>query len=62
MEGLNPEELRGRTKRLALEVMQMTDELPRTSKGRILGDQILRSATSVASGYRAACRARSRPD
>ncbi len=59
---MNPEELKSRTKQFALGVMQMSDELPHTSKGRILADQILRSATSVAAGYRAACRARSRAD
>lgn len=42
--------------------MQMTDALPRNAKGRVLGNQILRSGTAVASGYRAACRARSRAD
>ena|SRR5438874_2072775 len=42
--------------------MKMTDVLPRSAKGRVLAEQILRSATSVASGYRAACRARSRAD
>ena len=42
--------------------MKMTDVLPRSAKGRVLAEQILRSATSVASGYRSACRARSRAD
>ena len=40
----------------------MTDALPRSAKGRVIAHQILRSATAVASGYRAACRARSRAD
>ena len=55
-------ELTSRTKALALRVMRMVEDLPRGAKNRILSDQILRSATSVASGYRAACRARSRAD
>jgi four helix bundle protein len=59
---MNREELKSRTKQFALRVMRMVDALPRSAKGRILGDQILRSATSVASGYRAASRARSRAD
>ena len=59
---MDREELRSRTKQFALCVMKMADALPRTAKGRILADQILRSATSVASGYRAACRGRSRAD
>ena len=39
--------------------MMLVDHLPKNRKGRILGDQLLRSATSVAANYRAACRARS---
>ncbi len=59
---MDREELQGRTKAFALRVMRLAEALPRTAKGRVLGDQILRSATAVASGYRAACRARSRAD
>ena len=55
-------ELALRTKRFALRVMRMSDALPRRAKGRILENQVLRSATSVAAGYRAACRARSPAD
>jgi four helix bundle protein len=39
--------------------MTLVDHLPNDRKGRILGDQLLRSATSVGANYRAACRARS---
>jgi four helix bundle protein len=59
---MDREQLKTRTKQFALRVMRMTDALPCNSKNRVLGDQVLRSATSVASGYRAACRARSRAD
>ena len=38
--------------------MTLVDHLPKNRKGRILGDQLLRSATSVAANYRGACRAR----
>jgi four helix bundle protein len=55
-------ELQERTKRFALRVMRMTDALPPNVKGGVIARQILRSATAVASGYRAACRARSRAD
>src|SRR5436189_4819993 len=60
--GMNPEQLKTRTKQFALRVMKMTDALPRNPKGKVLANQILRSATAVASGYRAACRARSKAD
>ena len=56
------EELQARTKRFALRVMTMTDALPRSAKGKVIANQVLRSATAVASGYRAACRARSKAD
>lgn len=59
---MNREELKARTKAFALRVMKMTDALPRSVKGKVIANQILRSATAVASGYRAACRARSKAD
>lgn len=40
----------------------MTDAVPRNPKGKVIANQVLRSATAVASGYRAACRARSTAD
>ena len=36
--------------------------LPSTPEARVIGYQLLRSGTSVAANYRAACRARSRAD
>jgi four helix bundle protein len=59
---MNREELKARTKQFALRVMTMTDALPHTQKGKVIANQILRSSTAVASGYRAACRARSKAD
>src|SRR5215467_7055562 len=59
---MNREELKARTKQFALRVMKMTDALPRNTKGKVIANQVLRSATAVASGYRAACRARSKAD
>jgi len=59
---MTQDELKRRTKAFALRVMTMTDSHPRNAKGRVLANQVLRSGTAVASGFRAACRARSRPD
>lgn len=56
---MNSDELKQRTKTFALRVMRLVEHLPKSNKGRVLGDQLLRSGTSVASNYRAACRARS---
>jgi four helix bundle protein len=55
-------ELKARTKRFALRVMALIDVLPNTVKGRVIADQIMRSATSVGANYRATCRARSKAE
>src|SRR2546421_1843806 len=55
-------DLKARTKQFALRVMKLVDSLPRTIQGRTVANQIIRSATSVAANYRAACRARSRAE
>jgi len=54
------EELRDRTKAFAIRIVKMFRALPRSTDSCVLGKQILRSGTSVAANYRAACRARSR--
>ncbi len=56
------EELKERAKQFALRVVRMFRSLPRTEEAKVMGRQVLRSATSVAANYRAACRARSRPE
>ena len=53
-------ELQSRTKRFALRIPVLIDRLPNTIGGRVLANQLARSATSVGANYRAACRARSR--
>jgi four helix bundle protein len=55
-------ELKARTKEFALRVIRLVEALPNTIKGRAIANQIMRSATSVAANYRAACRARSRAE
>ena len=56
---MNKDDLKARTKAFALRVMKMINHLPRSIQGRVIGNQLMRSATSVAGNYRAACRARS---
>lgn len=51
-----------RTKKLALRVMQLTENLPRTRSADVIAKQIIRSATSIGANYRAACRAKSTAD
>ncbi len=55
-------ELKARTKEFALRVIHLVGALPNSLKGRAIANQIMRSATSVAANYRAACRARSRAE
>jgi four helix bundle protein len=56
---MNPRELKERTKEFALRVMRLVDALPNTPKGLAVASQLVRSGTSVAANYRAACRGRS---
>lgn len=59
---MNSEELKERTKQFALRVMHLVDALPKSAKGRAIASQLIRSGTSVAANYRAACRGRSRAE
>src|SRR2546423_11429955 len=59
---MTEKEMKQRTKAFALRVIKLTSALSKDFVGRRLGDQLLRSGTSVAANYRAACRARSKPD
>jgi len=51
-----------RTKVLAINIVKMTNELPRVSQSQILSNQIVRSGTSVGANYSAACRSKSAKD
>jgi len=53
------EELKARTKKLAISIILYYKKLPKTEEAKIIGRQLLRSSTSVAANYRAVCRARS---
>ncbi|MEO7911396.1 MAG: four helix bundle protein [Roseiflexaceae bacterium] len=56
---MNEQQFKERTKQLALRVIRMVEALPKNLAAQVIGKQILRSATSVAANYRAACRSRS---
>ncbi|MEJ8756318.1 four helix bundle protein [Pontibacter sp. H259] len=51
-----------RTKNYALRIVKLFQSLPNKPEAHILGKQLLRSSTSVAANYRAACRARSKAE
>ncbi len=55
-------ELKQRTKLFALRVIKLVASLPRIAHGRVIGQQLLRSATSVGANYRAARRGRSKAE
>jgi four helix bundle protein len=59
MENNFNEKFRIRTKKFALDIIKLFQMLPKTDEARIIGKQLLRSGSSVAANFRAACRARS---
>jgi len=59
---MNEAEMIARTKRFALRIIKLVGALPKTVQGRAIASQLMRSGTSVAANYRAACRARSKAE
>ncbi len=55
-------ELQDRTKSFALRVLKLCDNLPQKPSARCISGQLVRSGSSVAANYRAACRARSKQE
>jgi four helix bundle protein len=53
------EDLKARTKKFAVAVLEFVDALPRTPGGETVARQLARAGTGVAGNYRSACRARS---
>ena len=62
MKAQGKNDLAERTKAFALDIIEMTGNLPRTTAAQVLGKQILRSATSIGANYREASRGRSKPE
>jgi four helix bundle protein len=54
------EQMKQRTKRFGLRVLELLNHFPNTIGARVVANQIVKSATSVGANYRAACCARSR--
>jgi four helix bundle protein len=53
------EAFKKRTKKFAIDIIFLYRRLPKSEEARIIGRQLIKAATSVASNYRAACRGRS---
>jgi four helix bundle protein len=59
---MEADELKRRTKDFALQIIRLVESLPRSRSADVIGQQVLRSATSIGANYRSACKARSRAD
>ena len=57
-----PHDLKDRTTAFALRIIRMYSSLPTETVAQVLGEQVLRSGTSVGANYREANRGRSRPE
>ena len=56
------EELKERFRQFSLRIIKMVDAMPNTISGNAIAKQIIRSGTSPAANYRAACLAKSDKD
>src|ERR1700748_252835 len=56
------EAFKGRTKKFVIDNIKIYRTLPKTEEAKIIGRQLLRSASSVGANYSAACRARSKAE
>ena len=59
---MDERQLKNRTKKFAKRIIVLCRNLPKNREGRLIGNQIFRSGTSVAANYRAACRGRSKAE
>ena len=59
---MNPAAMRDRTKEFAKKIIKLCRELPNNREGRLIGNQLFNSGTSVAANYRSACRGRSKAE
>ncbi|MCG6946324.1 MAG: four helix bundle protein [Deltaproteobacteria bacterium] len=59
---MNSHALKRRTKEFAKRIIELCRLLPNNREGRLIGNQLFSSGTSVAANYRAACRGRSRAE
>src|SRR5882724_3172506 len=62
MKSDNRQDLRKRTREFALRIIKLYAALPKSTEAQVLGNQLLRSGTSVGAHYREACRAKSNAD
>jgi four helix bundle protein len=51
-----------RTQKLALQIMELVEALPKSRSADVIGRQLLRCGTSIGANYRSACRGKSIAD
>lgn len=56
---MTTDEMKVRTKRFSLTIINLAEKLPATYIVKVVANQVVRSGTSVGANYRAVCRARS---
>ena len=56
---MTEKELKTRTRKFAIEVLNFIDVLPHRKSANIIANQLGRAASAIGANYRAACRARS---
>ena len=56
---MDKEELKSRTKKFALNIIELVSNLPDTKEANVIGGQLVKSGTSVGANYRSALRGRS---
>ena len=54
---ISEQQFKDRTKAVGLRIMQLVESLPSGRGAKAIGDQLVRSGTSIGANYRAACRA-----
>ena len=59
---MNADDMKKRTRAFALRVIRLAESLPNAPTANVIRNQMVRCGTSVRANYRAACRAKSRPD
>ncbi|HSE89389.1 MAG TPA: four helix bundle protein [Candidatus Binatia bacterium] len=59
---MNEELFKTRTRKIALDIIDLVESLHRGRTADVIGRQLLRSSTSIGANYRAACRGKSKAD
>ena len=59
---MNEKMFKDRTKKLAIAILRLVEEIPKSVAATAIARQVVRSGTSIGANYRAACRAKSTAD